>query len=285
MSRLPLCDEDNDIIGIFLKAKFQSHHSWMLDGTHEDINSKMKLMGCSFLAFDRVSCVLTFKVGGPAIRNFFLALEKEHKPINLKQVLSYQHFWGKNFVKEAMVKAKTDDYELAKKFDATELTVKRDTGLDQVSRNFMAKLSAQERKVGSISTSTILAPAQHKEMAHQHLQNERAILESIVRDRESRLVEVAAQWDRIIAMRGEFEADKKRKKESAHHMIEEGKRRKAAKIVASETMAADALNHASAMAEALTTAPAIQATQPALVSPGGEKNLADADAILGGDDF
>jgi len=27
------------------------------------------------------------------------------------------------------------------------------------------------------------------------------------------------------------------------------------------------------MAEALTTAPAIQATQPALVSPGGEKNL------------
>lgn len=76
-------------------------------------------------------------------------------------------------------------------------------------------------------------------------------------------------------------------------MVEEGKRRKAAKVTASEAMAADAVQQAGAMAANLASSTAASAATPVVVpvpvpvpvSPDKGTSRGDVDSILGGDDF
>lgn len=91
-------------------------------------------------------------------------------------------------------------------------------------------------------------------------------------------------------MRMKLDAERKRKKDIADHINEEGKRRKVARVAANEAMAAEAVNQAGAMAANLVPqliSPVVNNRGPALVSP--EKDKASdsnhVDNFLGDDDF
>lgn len=90
----------------------------------------------------------------------------------------------------AMKKARCDDDVIIKKLDVSQLTMKQNAAIDAVTVSYAAKMSSQERKIGALSTSFILAPSNHKALMQEELDSEKAILESIVQQRLQRVAEV-----------------------------------------------------------------------------------------------
>lgn len=163
------------------QGKYQSHHQWLLGGTEEDVSAKLAIMGCTLIKFVPSDRELQIRINGPTINSFFASLEKSSKTVDVHHPVSYQQFWGECFVKRAMKKAHSDDDDIVKIFDESELNIKKVAAIDAVVRTFTAKISSQERKVGEISTSIFLAPSSQKALMQKGFESERAIQESIVR--------------------------------------------------------------------------------------------------------
>ena len=106
-------------------------------------------------------------------------------------------------------------------------------------------------------------------------ESEKAALEGIVLEKGKKLIEVRKLWSDRVLMREKFEESVARKRKQAQEAVDEGKRRKASNVEASEAMAAEILANATAAAkEAAPEAPEVAA--PAAVAPAAAPPAAEA---------
>jgi len=248
----------------------QAHHHWLLDGDEDDIGGRLEGMGFKLLSYES-SCgqstgLLTMHASGQALSEFFKVTDKDRN-YGKGSFFKYQDFWGKRIVGKARSAANDKEGELIKKHDQDALEKMSSIDMDRSMASYKSKVLNQEKKVGVLITNVHLAPSEQKHLVEQQEGAERLILEALLREREEKKEAVSALWAGRVMKRAALEAERKRKRDSAHFAIEEGKKRKAAAVDASAAMAAAAVKAANATAVSMASVAAAVAAAAAAAPP------------------
>jgi hypothetical protein len=258
--------------------KFLSNHAFLLDHVdgEEHICSVLSSIGIVFHSYVPALRELKVTFSGDALKEFFVEyLDRKGKKLNASKPVIPVVFWGDLWVSKKFKESSTKESEMIRKYDVKQLEAQGGNHEGKIVSKYKRVISEKERVVGELTTTELSAPEEQRVHIRAQIESEKAALEGIVLEKGKKLIEVRKLWSDRVLMREKFEESVARKRKQAQEAVDEGKRRKASNVEASEAMAAEILANATAAAkEAAPEAPEVAA--PAAVAPAAAPPAAEA---------